>query len=77
VHKKIISVKRVEFTSDKTSYIMLKTFMPCQRIKVRNWNVFDKLHKYHMKILLGGFNAKIGREDILKPKNLKLKFTRN
>jgi hypothetical protein len=29
--------------------------------------VFDKLPKYHMKILLEDFNAKVGREDILKP----------
>jgi hypothetical protein len=29
--------------------------------------VFDKIHKYHMKILLGDFYAKVGREDILKP----------
>jgi hypothetical protein len=29
--------------------------------------VFDKFTKYHMKILLGDFNAKIGREDIFKP----------
>jgi hypothetical protein len=28
--------------------------------------VFDKFHKYHMKILLGDFNAKAGREDIFK-----------
>jgi hypothetical protein len=28
--------------------------------------VFDKFPKYHMKILLGHFNAKIGREDIFK-----------
>jgi endonuclease/exonuclease/phosphatase family metal-dependent hydrolase len=28
--------------------------------------VFDKLSNYHMKILLGDFNAKIGREDIFK-----------
>jgi exonuclease III len=26
--------------------------------------VFDKLPKYHMKILLGDFNAKVGKEDI-------------
>jgi hypothetical protein len=26
--------------------------------------VFDNFLKYHMKILLGGFNAKVGREDI-------------
>jgi exonuclease III len=29
--------------------------------------VFDKFPKYHMKILLGDFNAKVGREDIFKP----------
>jgi hypothetical protein len=27
----------------------------------------DKFLKYHMKILLGDFNAKVGREDIFKP----------
>jgi exonuclease III len=30
--------------------------------------VFNHLSKYHMKILLGDFNAKFGREDISKPK---------
>jgi len=29
--------------------------------------VFDHLHKHHMKILLGDFNAKVGRENIFKP----------
>jgi exonuclease III len=29
--------------------------------------LFDKFSKYHMNILLGDFNAKIGREDIFKP----------
>jgi hypothetical protein len=29
--------------------------------------VFDHLPKYHMKILLRDFNAKLGREDICKP----------
>jgi hypothetical protein len=28
---------------------------------------FDKFSKYHMKILLGDFNAKVGKEDIFKP----------
>jgi hypothetical protein len=36
---------------------------------MRNWNMFDKFSKYHMKILLGDFNAKAGREDIFKPEN--------
>jgi hypothetical protein len=29
--------------------------------------VFDEFPKYHMKILLGDFNAKVGREGIFKP----------
>jgi hypothetical protein len=29
--------------------------------------VFDQFPKYHMKILLGDFNTKVGREDIFKP----------
>jgi hypothetical protein len=30
-------------------------------------HVFDKFPKYHMKILLGDFNSKVGRKDIFKP----------
>jgi len=29
--------------------------------------VFDHFPKYHMKMVLGDFNAKVGRENILKP----------
>jgi hypothetical protein len=29
--------------------------------------VFDKFPNYHMKILVGTFNAKVGRDDIFKP----------
>jgi exonuclease III len=29
--------------------------------------VFDQFPRYHMKILLGDFNAKVGKEDIFKP----------
>jgi exonuclease III len=29
--------------------------------------VFDKFRKHPMKILLGDFNAKVGREDVFKP----------
>jgi hypothetical protein len=28
-------------------------------------HVFDHFPRYHMKILMGDFNAKVGREDIL------------
>jgi hypothetical protein len=30
-------------------------------------HVFNKFPKYHMKILLGDLNAKVGREDFFKP----------
>jgi len=30
--------------------------------------VFDRFPKYHMKILFGDFNVKVGKEDIFKPK---------
>jgi hypothetical protein len=29
--------------------------------------VFDEFLRYHMKIFLGDFNKKVGREDIFKP----------
>jgi hypothetical protein len=29
--------------------------------------VFDKFPRYHMKILIGDFNAKVGGDDIFKP----------
>jgi hypothetical protein len=29
--------------------------------------MFDKFPKYNMKILLGDFSAKVGKEDIFKP----------
>jgi hypothetical protein len=29
-------------------------------------HVFDEFPKYHMKILLGDFSTKVGREDIFK-----------
>jgi hypothetical protein len=34
---------------------------------MRRWKVFDKFPKYHMKILLGDFNTKVGKENIFKP----------
>jgi hypothetical protein len=30
-------------------------------------HIFDKFPKYHMKMLLGDFNAKVGKEGIFKP----------
>jgi hypothetical protein len=39
------------------------------RLNEQLGNVFDKFPKYHMKMLLGDFNAEIGSEDIFKPTN--------
>jgi hypothetical protein len=36
-------------------------------IKEELEQVFYQFPRYHMKILLGDFNAKIGKEDIFKP----------
>jgi endonuclease/exonuclease/phosphatase family metal-dependent hydrolase len=86
VHKRIISaVRRVEFVSDRMSYIILRgrgcniivvnVHAPCEDTSddVRDSfyeeieRVFDQFPKYDMKILLGDFNAIVGREDIFKP----------
>ena len=86
VHRRIISaVKRVEFVSNKLSYIVLRGHW-CNIIVVNVHapsaeksdeakesfyeeleHVFDYFRKYHMKMLLGDFNAKVGRENIFKP----------
>jgi hypothetical protein len=86
VHERIISaVKRVEFVSDRMSYIILrgrwchiivlnvhaptedKTDDVKDSFYEKLERVLDKFLKYHMKILLGNFNAKVGREEIFKP----------
>jgi len=86
VHQTIASaVKRVEFVSDRVSYIVMRGHW-CNIIVVNVHSlseeksdeskdsfyeeleqVFDHFPKYHMKILLGDFNAKLGRENIFKP----------
>jgi hypothetical protein len=85
VHNRIISaVKRVEFVSDRMSYIFLKgrwcdivfnVHAPTEDkdddIKDSFYEeleqVFVQFPRYHMKILVGDFDAKAGREDIFKP----------
>ena len=85
VHHRIVSaVKRVEFVSDRMSYIVLRS--GSYNIIVLNLHapseeksddskysfykeieqVFYHFPKYHMKIMLGDFNAKVGRENIFK-----------
>jgi hypothetical protein len=85
VHKRILSaVKRVEFVSDRMSYIILRgrwchivlnihalTEDKTDNVKDSFYEelerVFDKFPKYHMKILLRDFSAKVGREDFFEP----------
>jgi hypothetical protein len=47
-------------TGDKTDEVKDSFYEELER-------VFDKFPKYHMKILLEDFNAKVGREDIFEP----------
>jgi hypothetical protein len=47
-------------TEDKTDDLKGSSYEELER-------VFHKFPKYHMKILLGDFNAKVGKEDICKP----------
>jgi hypothetical protein len=86
VHQTIVSaIKRVEFVSDRISYIVLRgrwcnvivlnVHAPteekgddskdsfCEEVE----EVFDHFPKYHMKILLGDFKAKVRREGTFKP----------
>jgi len=88
VHQRIASaVKRVEFVSDRVSYIVLRDRW-CNIIVLNVHapseeksdeakdgfyeeleEVFYHFRKYQMKILLGDFNAKVGRENVFKPTN--------
>jgi len=78
-------VKRVEFVSDRLSYIVLRgrwrntivvnVLAPSEEKSDKGKDifyeeldqVFDHFPKYHTKMLLGDFNAKVGRENIFKP----------
>ena len=80
----VSAVKRIEFVSDRLSYIVLRgrwlhnvlvnVHAPSEEKSVELKDsfyeeleeVFDHFPKYHMKILLGDFNAKVGRDDIFK-----------
>jgi hypothetical protein len=85
VHKSIVSaVRRVEFISDRMSYIILRgrwcniivlnVHAPCgdksDDVKDSFYEelgrVFDQFPRYDMTVLLGVFNAKVGRENIFK-----------
>jgi len=86
VHQRIApAVKRVEFVSDRVSYIVMRgrwcniivvnVHAPSEEKSDKSKDSFyEELEqgfyhfpKYHMKILLGDFNAKVGRENIFKP----------
>jgi exonuclease III len=81
MHKGIMSkVKRVKFVSEKIRgrwcrIIVLNVHAPTEDkiddVKDSFYEelerVFDKVRKYHKKILLGDFNVKVARVDIFKP----------
>jgi hypothetical protein len=84
IHKRIISaVRRVEFVSDSMSYIILRgrwcsiivlnVRAPCEdkgdSFCEQLGRVFDQSPMYDMKILLGDFIVKVGRENIFKLTN--------
>jgi beta-lactamase class D len=56
-----IIVLNVRVTTENKTDDMKDSF--CKEVEY----VFDKFHKYHMKILLRDFNAQVDREDIFKP----------
>jgi exonuclease III len=84
-HRIVSAVKRIEFVSDRVSYIVLrchwcniillnvhepseeKSYDSKDSFYEELEQVFDLFPTYHMNILLGDFNAKLGREDIFKP----------
>jgi hypothetical protein len=79
----VSAVTRVEFVSGKMSYIILSgcwcniivlnVHAPTEINDIRDRfceeleQVFHKFPKHYMKILLGDFNAKVGRENVFKP----------
>jgi hypothetical protein len=86
LYRRIVSaVRRVEFISDRMSFVMLRggwcsiivlnVHAPCEDkgddVKDSFYEelgrVFDQFPRCDMKILLGDFNAKVGRENIFKP----------
>ena len=86
VHHRIVSaVNRVEFVSDRLSYIVLgghwrnitvvNVHAPSEEKSDESKDsfyeeleqVFDHFPNYHIKMILGDFHAKVGRENIFKP----------
>ena len=86
IHKRIKSaVKKVEFISDRLSYLILRgrwyhiivinAHAPTEdKDDLIKYSLYEELEqtldqfpRYHMKLLLGDFNAKVEQEDIFKP----------
>ena len=83
VQRRIVSaMKRLEFVSDRLSCILLRSGWPnvivvnvhapseekSDESKDEELEqYFDHFPKYNMKLLLGNFNAKLGKEIIFKP----------
>ena len=84
-HRTVSAIKRVEFVSDRMSYVVLRgrwcniivlnVHLPSQEkgddskdsFNEELEKGFDHFPKYHLKIILRVFNAKVERENIFKP----------
>jgi len=84
-HRNVLAVKKLEFVSDRVSYLVLRghwcnilvlnVHAPSEEksddskdcFYVELEQVSYNFSKYHMKILLGNFNAKVEGENIFKP----------
>jgi exonuclease III len=74
-NRSISSVIRVKFVSDRMSYITLKgrwcdiiilnVHAPTEDKDDIKDSFYDQFPRYHMKIFLGDFNAKVGRRTFL------------
>jgi hypothetical protein len=68
-------ISHIILTGHWCNIIVLNVYAPCEDesddVKERFYEeiarVFDQFPRYNMKILLGNFDAKVGREDTFKP----------
>ena len=85
VHHRIVpAIKRVQFVNDRMpcivlggNIIVLNVHAPCEE-KINDTKdifyekleqVFDHFPKYHMKSLVGDFNAKVGKKEYFQTDN--------
>ncbi|PSN29406.1 hypothetical protein C0J52_26264 [Blattella germanica] len=67
VRRSILSAIRDIKFGKRHDFITVNVYGPTEASDDTLECVFDRLSRYHMKIFLGDFNAKVGREDIFRP----------